>query len=144
MVLIWILFLIFLDQLSIFIIYQGDLNDIYMKRHAKYSFLIIHRQVSRSPSELEVALGIIKGLSRTLLGRDGMVAASKQLLLLEVFQEISFDFMHLMTHHGHFIFYFPAQDVTPDSSFCQEAVWQMRRMHFFPSPLLEILVCCWI
>ncbi|XP_058207401.1 uncharacterized protein LOC131320657 isoform X5 [Rhododendron vialii] len=41
--------------------------------------------VSRSPSELEVALGIIKGFSRTLLGRDGMVAASKQLLLLENF-----------------------------------------------------------
>ncbi|GFY84449.1 RING-finger, DEAD-like helicase, PHD and SNF2 domain-containing protein [Actinidia rufa] len=39
--------------------------------------------VSRSPSELEVVLGIIKSFSKTLLGRDGMVAATKQLHLLE-------------------------------------------------------------
>ncbi|KAA8533961.1 hypothetical protein F0562_031478 [Nyssa sinensis] len=39
--------------------------------------------VSRSPSELEVVLGIIKSFSRALLGREGMSAATKQLLLLE-------------------------------------------------------------
>lgn len=39
--------------------------------------------VSRSPSELEVVLGIIKNFSRTLLGRDGSTEATKQLQILE-------------------------------------------------------------
>ncbi|VFQ99538.1 unnamed protein product [Cuscuta campestris] len=39
--------------------------------------------VSKSPSDLEVVLGIIKSNSRGLLDREGMSAATKQLLLLE-------------------------------------------------------------
>ncbi|CAL5322829.1 unnamed protein product [Camellia sinensis] len=39
--------------------------------------------VSRSPSELEVVLGIIKSFTKALLGRDGMASATKQLHLLE-------------------------------------------------------------
>ncbi|CAH9090614.1 unnamed protein product [Cuscuta epithymum] len=39
--------------------------------------------VSKSPSDLEVVLGIIKSNSRGLLDRDSMSAAAKQLLLLE-------------------------------------------------------------
>ncbi|XP_052201128.1 uncharacterized protein LOC127807364 isoform X2 [Diospyros lotus] len=39
--------------------------------------------VSRSPSELEVVLGIVKNFSKALLGRDGTETASKQLMLLE-------------------------------------------------------------
>ncbi|XP_058110678.1 uncharacterized protein LOC131253624 isoform X2 [Magnolia sinica] len=39
--------------------------------------------VSRSPSELEVILGVLKSYSRALLGREGMSSATKQLLLFE-------------------------------------------------------------
>ncbi|KAG9149766.1 hypothetical protein Leryth_021853 [Lithospermum erythrorhizon] len=39
--------------------------------------------VSKSPSELEIVLGIIKSNSRGLLDREGMLAAKKQLILLE-------------------------------------------------------------
>ncbi|XP_059666858.1 uncharacterized protein LOC132312497 isoform X2 [Cornus florida] len=39
--------------------------------------------VSKSPSELEVVLGIIRSYCKAFLGRDGSLAATKQLLLLE-------------------------------------------------------------
>ncbi|KAK9283240.1 hypothetical protein L1049_011476 [Liquidambar formosana] len=39
--------------------------------------------VSKSPSELEVVLGVIKSYSKAQLRREGMSAATKQLLLLE-------------------------------------------------------------
>ncbi|CAK9136717.1 unnamed protein product [Ilex paraguariensis] len=39
--------------------------------------------VSKSPAELEVALGIIKSYSKALLGREGLSAANKQLHILE-------------------------------------------------------------
>nr|GLL21004.1 E3 ubiquitin-protein ligase SHPRH isoform X1 [Ipomoea trifida] len=43
--------------------------------------------VSKSPSDLEVVLGIIKSNSRGLLDREGMSAATKQLLLLEAMRK---------------------------------------------------------
>lgn len=43
--------------------------------------------VSRSPSELEVTLGVIKSYSRTLLGREAMSFATKQLLLFEAMRK---------------------------------------------------------
>lgn len=51
-----------------------------------------------------------------------MVAASKQLLLLEVFQKISFEYIHLITPHRHCIFCFAAEDTTPDSRFLSGGV----------------------
>ncbi|GMH27024.1 hypothetical protein Nepgr_028867 [Nepenthes gracilis] len=39
--------------------------------------------VSRSPSEVEVILGVIRSYFKTQLGRDGLSAASKHLVLLE-------------------------------------------------------------
>lgn len=40
--------------------------------------------MSKSPSELEVVFGVIKNYCKTLLGREAMSAASKQLHILEV------------------------------------------------------------
>ncbi|XP_010253038.1 PREDICTED: E3 ubiquitin-protein ligase SHPRH [Nelumbo nucifera] len=43
--------------------------------------------VSRSPSELEIVLGVIKNYSKVHLGREGMSAATKQLLLFEAMRK---------------------------------------------------------
>lgn len=49
-----------------------------------HKMMILSRQVSKSPSELEVVLGVIKSSCKAQLGREGQSEATKQLLLLEV------------------------------------------------------------
>ena len=48
------------------------------------SFINFFLQVSKSPSDMEIALTIIRNNSRGFLGRDNISAARKQLDLLEV------------------------------------------------------------
>lgn len=46
--------------------------------------LYITKQVSRSPSDVEVILGVIKSYSKSKLGTDGATSAAKHIQLLEV------------------------------------------------------------
>ncbi|KAE8717817.1 UPF0176 protein [Hibiscus syriacus] len=57
---------------------SSNVDDKELKRGVQETIV-----VSKSPSQLEVALGVIKSSCKAQLGKDGMLAATKQLQILE-------------------------------------------------------------
>ncbi|KAF9598116.1 hypothetical protein IFM89_025352 [Coptis chinensis] len=61
-------------------------------------------QVSKSPSELEILLGVLKTFSKAWLGKDGLLAATKHLFLFEVMRKEYAPASTLATVQGQLLF----------------------------------------
>lgn len=64
------------------------LDDFRLSYYILFSEGGVYQQVSKSPSELEVVLGIIKSYSKALLDKEATSAAKKHLFLLEVWDPL--------------------------------------------------------